>query len=107
MELLQRLGFERDTLFASGLALPVLADPSFPTLAGCGIASRECHSGNLGIRYGDFLRRILRDQPHDRVCECRSLAAIEDVTFDAGSILAREAHIAAIIEGLLKRVPQI
>ncbi len=89
-------------LFAGGFFLPILADPGFPAFAGGGVASGEGESGDVGIRDGNLLRRIFRDETHDRFREGRAIAAIEDVTLHARAVFAGDGHVATIVEGLLE-----
>ncbi len=54
-----------------------------------------------------FSRRILRDETDDRLAECRAVAAIEDVAFYLGPVLAGDGDVAAIVESLLQRGAQL
>src|SRR5664279_1734704 len=96
--LIQAFRFQRNTLFASGLLLPVLLNPCFPTLAGSSIATAESQGSDIGIRYGKLLHGILRDQPDYRLSQRCSIAAIEDVALDARSIFPSDGNVAAIVE---------
>src|SRR5271157_727381 len=104
--LLKRLWLQRDVLFAGGLLLPVLADPGFPAFASGGVASSEGQGGDIGIRNRNFLRRILRNEAHDGGVERWAVAPVEDVTFHARTIFARDGHVAAVVEGPLQRIAQ-
>ena len=101
-ELVEVLRFERDVLFAGGFFLPILADPGFPAFAGGGVASGEGESGDVGIRDGNLLRGIFRDETHDRFGEGRAIATVEDLAFHARSVFAGDGDVAAIVEGLLQ-----
>ncbi len=94
-------------LLSSRLALPVFADPRFPALACRRIAPAKGQARNFGK--GDTLPRtsIRRQNSYQRRRERFAFFAVVHVAFYLAAVLAGDRDVAAVIEGLLERQPDL
>src|SRR5712671_4651430 len=102
--LLERLRLERQTALASGLFLPIFANPGFPALACRWVAAgeRECRNFGIGNLYS--LVGIARQKSHERAFQGSASHAVEDVAVDFAAIFLGDGYVAAIVERLFQRL---
>src|SRR5438067_13184489 len=96
--LLQRFRLERNILVAGGFLFAVFLHPCLPAFAGSGVAASKREGGDIGIRNGDFLRRILGIDPYEGVSQRRPAAPGEQIPVNLRAFSASDGEIAAIGE---------
>src|SRR5690349_25075394 len=83
--------------------LPVLADPVFPALARRHVPPGEGQGGDIGVADGNLPAPSLGHDADKRIVQGSPRAAIENIAFHYGAVLACDLYVATVVESLLQR----
>src|SRR6185312_13535328 len=106
-KLLQLFRLNGNIFFSSGFLLPVFLHPGFPAFARGHVAATESKGRDFSIRNRGLAAAVLRKEPYERFSKSLPIAPVENVTFNFASVLTRDEHIAAIVEGAFQCLAQI